>query len=191
MTANDLFSFLDPTADDNDDAMVQDAPEAEATTSAPDRPATPSNLKRKADTNSPNSELNIEADQKRPRMDSPNPIVLDDFETEAKREVAASAGLTGAATEAGSRLELRHQVHLFAIHPLCSSHRFCVYFRFVIKLWSPLDSITLQYQNMYLPPNPTANTNLSSIPSRECRCMRFNGTRVSWCRPILVRERQS
>ncbi|KAJ3723458.1 rRNA-processing arch domain-containing protein [Lentinula guzmanii] len=46
-----------------------------------------------------------------------NPVVLDDFETEAKREVAASAGLTGG-VEAGSRLELRHQVrHQVAVPP--------------------------------------------------------------------------
>ncbi|KXN88677.1 ATP-dependent RNA helicase mtr4 [Leucoagaricus sp. SymC.cos] len=51
-------------------------------------------------------------------MGSPNPVVLDAFETEAKREVAASAGLTGATTEAGSRLELRHQVrHQVAVPP--------------------------------------------------------------------------
>ncbi|EKM75469.1 hypothetical protein AGABI1DRAFT_46451 [Agaricus bisporus var. burnettii JB137-S8] len=51
-------------------------------------------------------------------MGSPKPIVLDDFETEAKREIAASAGLTGTTTEAGSRLELRHQVrHQVAVPP--------------------------------------------------------------------------
>ncbi|KAJ7083715.1 hypothetical protein B0H15DRAFT_419711 [Mycena belliarum] len=47
---------------------------------------------------------------KRPRAEAPNPVVLDDFETEAKREVAASAGLTGSSVESGSRLELKHQV---------------------------------------------------------------------------------
>jgi ATP-dependent RNA helicase DOB1 len=39
-------------------------------------------------------------------------MVVDEFETEAKREVAASVGLTGATETAGSRLELRHQVRL-------------------------------------------------------------------------------
>ena len=38
-------------------------------------------------------------------------MTIDEVEIEAKREVAASAGLTGA-VEAGSRLELRHQVSL-------------------------------------------------------------------------------
>lgn len=46
---------------------------------------------------------------KKTRMASPKPIVLDDFETEAKREVAASAGLTGS-VDSGTRLELKHQV---------------------------------------------------------------------------------
>jgi ATP-dependent RNA helicase DOB1 len=53
---------------------------------------------------------------KRKRLDiapaSAPAVVVDEFETEAKREVAASAGLTGATETAGSRLELRHQVRL-------------------------------------------------------------------------------
>ena len=52
---------------------------------------------------------------KKARMASPKPMVLDDFETEAKREVAASAGLTGS-VDTGTRLELKHQVR---------SHVFC------------------------------------------------------------------
>lgn len=47
---------------------------------------------------------------KKPRIVSPQPVVLDDLEIEAKREVAVSAGLTGAQADAGTRLELRHQV---------------------------------------------------------------------------------
>jgi ATP-dependent RNA helicase DOB1 len=39
-------------------------------------------------------------------------VLVDEFETEAKREVAASAGLTGATETAGSRLELRYQARL-------------------------------------------------------------------------------
>jgi len=46
---------------------------------------------------------------KKPRLASPKPVVVDEFEREAKREVAASAGLTGG-VESGTRLELRHQV---------------------------------------------------------------------------------
>ncbi|KAF8841476.1 antiviral helicase [Paxillus ammoniavirescens] len=54
---------------------------------------------------------------KRPRPASPAPVVVDEFQTEAKREMAASGGLTGPVEE-GSRLELRHQVrHQVAIPP--------------------------------------------------------------------------
>lgn len=56
-----------------------------------------------------------EPSHKRPRVEA---IVLDDFETEAKREVNASAGLTGAQTDPNTRLELRHQVrHQVAVPP--------------------------------------------------------------------------
>jgi ATP-dependent RNA helicase DOB1 len=41
-------------------------------------------------------------------------MVLDDFETEAKREVAASAGLTGS-VDIGTRLEIRHQVRYYYV----------------------------------------------------------------------------
>lgn len=108
MNSNDLFSFLDE-APAEDDAMQTDPP-------------TSPKLKRKA--GSPNGhqsprngdvpmqELHNEpgpSAPKKSRMASPKPVVLDDFETEAKREVAASAGLSEA-VEAGSRLELKHQV---------------------------------------------------------------------------------
>jgi ATP-dependent RNA helicase DOB1 len=45
---------------------------------------------------------------KRARIMPLTPVVVDEFETEAKREVAASAGLTGG-VEPGVKLELRHQ----------------------------------------------------------------------------------
>jgi hypothetical protein len=48
---------------------------------------------------------------KRARIESPPPpVVLDEFETEAKREVDASAGLTGSQITAGQKLSLSHQV---------------------------------------------------------------------------------
>lgn len=54
---------------------------------------------------------------KKQRFVSPAPIVLDEVEVEAKREVKVSAGLMSAETdEAGLRLELKHQArHLFNI----------------------------------------------------------------------------
>jgi hypothetical protein len=120
---NDLFSFLEdaPEEDefDNDGEMEVDKP-----TQSPK-----SLQKRKADSVPPSTfEQPGEEDlsngagpsaPKKPRISSPKPIVLDDFETEAKREVAASAGLTGAA-EAGSRLELRHQVCISIIWSTCN-----------------------------------------------------------------------
>ncbi|CAK5275699.1 unnamed protein product [Mycena citricolor] len=103
---DDLFSFLEEGAG-QDDPMPMDQPVAAAP------------LKRKADSPKPTNgkqvvveEENNEAgpsSPKRARVEVTTTVVLDDFETEAKREVAASAGLTGSAVE-GTRLELRHQV---------------------------------------------------------------------------------
>ena len=99
MNSNDLFSFLDETKDgdesDHDEPMDID-------TNPP-----PMN-KRKVDIDSDEENPQVSA-LKKQRLSSPKPVVLDDFETEAKREVATSAGLTGAA-ETESRLELKHQV---------------------------------------------------------------------------------
>jgi hypothetical protein len=47
---------------------------------------------------------------KRPRIASPDPVVLDEFETEAQREVEANAGLTGAEIAEGQKISLSHQV---------------------------------------------------------------------------------
>ena len=115
--STDLFSFLD---DNNDDEILQND---EALMQVDDEASIPQ-LKRKAGSPPADEPSNGVADdtmqqvrvagdevpQKKPRTGSPAPIVLDDFETEAKREVAASAGLTGSTVESGSRLELRHQV---------------------------------------------------------------------------------
>ncbi|TEB25051.1 antiviral helicase [Coprinellus micaceus] len=123
--STDLFSFLD---DNNDDEILQNE---EVSMQVDDEASTPQ-LKRKAgsppadepsngvadDTMQQDRVAGDEAPQKKPRIGSPAPIVLDDFETEAKREVAASAGLTGSTVESGSRLELRHQVrHQVAVPP--------------------------------------------------------------------------
>ena len=115
MNSNDLFSFLEDVPPD-DGAMDTDA--AGSLEELP--------KKRKATfegvtlPRSPNEDLNRQeiSDEpgpsvpKKPRFASPKPVVVDEFETEAKREVAASAGLTGG-IEPGSRLELRYQVHKF------------------------------------------------------------------------------
>ncbi|TFK65981.1 antiviral helicase [Pluteus cervinus] len=77
-------------------------------------------LKRKAD-DAPNPQPANDEDPgppsaKRTKIGSPKAFLLDDFETEAKREVAASAGLTGA-VEVNARLELRHQVRHQVVVP--------------------------------------------------------------------------
>jgi ATP-dependent RNA helicase DOB1 len=109
MNPNDLFSFLDdvPMGDDHHESFGEEIQEVE--------PRVPK--KRKA--NIPAELIPSNGDmiddepgpsaQKKLRMTSPKPVVVDEFETEAKREVAAIAGLTGG-VEGGSRLELRHQV---------------------------------------------------------------------------------
>ncbi|KAI0320481.1 antiviral helicase [Amylostereum chailletii] len=132
MGSDDLFSFLDDAPEDlsdhepNDDSMDVDGP-------APP-PVAKSSKKRRAASGPPSPQRsksplgtlereNAEAgpSTKKARVeveDAPQPVVVDEFETEAKREVAASAGLTGTTEAAGSRLELRHQVrHQVAVPP--------------------------------------------------------------------------
>jgi ATP-dependent RNA helicase DOB1 len=104
----DLFSFLDPTSNNEEPQDIEvDVPERVV-------------QKRKepaADAEGeagPSSANGFEPVTKRPRIEAApdiKPVLLDDFETEAKREVAASASLQ-ASDESGSRLELRHQVSL-------------------------------------------------------------------------------
>jgi ATP-dependent RNA helicase DOB1 len=110
---DDLFSFLDvaPQPDENNGDIDENEMRVDT--------AIAHGIKRKAESSTPptnhESIEDIQAgpsESKKLRMESPNPVLLDDFETEAKREVAASAGLTGT-VEAGSRLELRHQVCLY------------------------------------------------------------------------------
>lgn len=107
MDSNDLFSFLDGVPEDEENGVDEEM-------ESPPENAVP--LKRKAEEDSSSHatpESSKKARTEAPATDSaPNPVILDDFETEAKREVAASAGLTGG-VEAGSRLELRHQVCAF------------------------------------------------------------------------------
>ncbi|RDB26840.1 ATP-dependent RNA helicase mtr4 [Hypsizygus marmoreus] len=126
MNANDLFSFLDESPPEDVDGHDGDAMQIDnaETTTKPTQ-------KRKAD--SPSAQQTAPQDRdahmqdlndepgpsvpKKARISSPKPLVLDDFETEAKREVAASAGLTGS-VDSGTRLELKHQVrHQVAVPP--------------------------------------------------------------------------
>lgn len=111
--APDLFSFLDnvPPEDESDNetlAVKTPIPASvSASTSSQKRKLSPGN----ADVGRlpPAPREAIERPVKRSRAASPVPVVVDEFQTEAKREMAASGGLTGPVEE-GSRLELRHQV---------------------------------------------------------------------------------
>lgn len=130
MNANDLFSFLDDKNNQEDEDMDADA-EGDDDLEMLAEDEAESSRKRKVEEDiatltlqngNPGTNGHIPEDEepvaKKPRVASPKPVVVDEFETEAKREVAASAGLTGAGVEAGSRLELRHQVrHQVAVPP--------------------------------------------------------------------------
>jgi len=124
MTSNDLFSFLDNDNDtDNSDSeiasnvmQVDSVSHAELTRTPPqssERSVPPPELKRRIKS-PPLSEDELPSKRQRLEISSATApaVVVDEFETEAKREIAASAGLTGATEVSGSRLELRHQVRL-------------------------------------------------------------------------------
>ena len=122
MDSTDLFSFLEQAPD----TLENDLDEV-------DMAAIPTR-KRKA---SPSVEQPVQNGEpshsgengvgspshKKQRFASPAPIVLDEVEVEAKREVKVSAGLMGAETdETGSRLELKHQArHLVSMLSLCAN----------------------------------------------------------------------
>lgn len=111
MDSGDLFSFLDETAgqSDSEDVNAMD-------TAQPDQLAKKRKIRSTyaAEPDTRDVEMDNEPgpSTKKSRLSSPKPIVLDEFETEAKREVARSAGLENG-VEAG-RLELKHQVRHFA-----------------------------------------------------------------------------
>jgi len=194
MSANNLFSFLDVPPDDLDEGISLE----HTTEQNSDRPPTPtSSLKRKAQSpklRPPEQDgdhlVDIELTTnavKRARLRSRGPVVLDDFETEAKREITASAGLTGTTTEVGSRLELRHQVGLL-FHVNYPSGQ-CS--RFGTKSLYRLATNILHYLSMFHPQNLIGSTSLNWIPSRGFLSMPYNVTRVCSFRLTLVQERLS
>ncbi|KAI0816866.1 antiviral helicase [Trametes gibbosa] len=126
MDSNDLFSFLADTVQSNDasldadgDVQMRAGPRTKDTTRKR-KAISPPQAKERDGATPPSDNSSAgpsEPGPKKPRLSSPNPVVVDEVEIEAKREVAASAGLTGT-VEAGSRLELRHQVrHQVAVPP--------------------------------------------------------------------------
>lgn len=112
MDPNDLFSFLEdaPPADPPPDADGDVPMQSNGNASKKRKASTPVAAEVNGGTSAHSGSNEAgPSEPKKPRLASPNPVVVDEVEIEAKREVAASAGLTGA-VEAGSRLELRHQV---------------------------------------------------------------------------------
>jgi len=121
MDSTDLFSFLEQAPDalekDLDEVDMVDVPTRK-------RKASPS-VEQVVQNGEPShsSENGVGSpSHKKQRFASPAPIVLDEVELEAKREVKVSAGLMSAeADETGPRLELRHQArHLAGILRLCT-----------------------------------------------------------------------
>ncbi|OBZ78288.1 ATP-dependent RNA helicase mtr4 [Grifola frondosa] len=123
MNGNDLFSFLDEasqateTAQDADGyiPMNVDTQDVKGASSRKRKLRSSNTRMEDEDQLSSGNEAGP-SDVKKQRLASPQPLVVDEVEIEAKREVAASAGLTGT-VEVG-RLELRHQVrHQVAVPP--------------------------------------------------------------------------
>lgn len=123
MDTDELFSFLE---DQNGglEASTSASSAIKMDVDGEGPSGTPSQSKRKrrkqAQTNGSSTPAVVEEEKenqnKKARVKGPSlpgptaqPIVLDEFETEQKREVNASAGLTGQVADS-QRLELRHQV---------------------------------------------------------------------------------
>ena len=104
-----LFSFLEQAPDalekDLDEVDMVDVPRLK-------RKASPS-VEQPVQNGEPSHSVLARAgspSHKKQRFASPGPIVLDEVEVEAKREIKVSAGLMSAETdETGPRLELKHQ----------------------------------------------------------------------------------
>ncbi|CAL1711225.1 unnamed protein product [Somion occarium] len=124
MSSADLFSFLDEAPQDAEIEETYDNAHMDAE-QPKDEDEFPK--KRKADDASPaqpdksSSSMEVDAGPsvpKKPRVASPQPVVVDEVEIEAKREFPVIAGLTPITVDAGARLELRHQVrHQVAVPP--------------------------------------------------------------------------
>jgi len=118
MDSTDLFSFFEQDPDalekDLEDVGMVEVPTRKRKASPPaEHPV--QNGERENGVVSPS--------HKKQRFASPAPIVIDEVEVEAKREIKVSAGLMSAETdEAGPRLELKHQArHLVTILRSCTN----------------------------------------------------------------------
>src|SRR5438477_9913311 len=94
MNANDLFSFLEEIPPENGDVEL-DMMETDPEFPKKRKTGTQGFRSRNGNTAGEVVENEPEPTIKKPRLASPKPVVVDEFEREAKREIAASAGLTG------------------------------------------------------------------------------------------------
>ena len=165
MDSTDLFSFLEQAPD----ALEKDLGEVDMA----DIPT----LKRKA---SPSVEQPVQngglsrsgedgagsPSHKKQRFASPGPIVLDEVEVEAKREIRVSAGLMSAETdETGPRLELRHQarqpVSISSLRTNYNPHRLDIRSLYLQVIH------TFQFPNTSHQQNRRENTNSPLTPSNN------------------------
>jgi hypothetical protein len=196
MNSNDLFSFLDDGQQDNEhnfkhDSMVvgvsksieEPLKKRKATSGRPPSPSARNgdyNWQDPSDTSGPSA-------PKKLRFASPNPVVVDEFETEAKREVAASAGLTGG-IEPGARLELKHQVCGSLISTDLVT---CFACRFDTKLQYHQATIMSQSPIMFLQRNLIENSNSLWTLFKRFPSMLYSVTKAFWYPPIPVLEKLS
>lgn len=176
----DLFSFLD----END---VETTSETQLAANVLHKRKHP-NGTNPVELTGQDSYLDRSGSSKKPRLSSPNPIVLDDFETEAKREIEASAGLTGTA-ETGARLELRHQV----LYTICTDDAISsenLLPRFDIRWPFHLAIPTLPFPSMCHLQSPIGNINLSLILSKRFPSMLYNEMKAFSFLPIRAQEKR-
>ena len=109
METTDLFSFFEQDPDvlekDLEDVGMVDVPTRKRKASPPAEQPVQNGEPSHSGENGV-----VSPSYKKQRFASPAPIVIDEVEVEAKREIKVSAGLMSAETdETGSRLELKHQ----------------------------------------------------------------------------------
>lgn len=197
MDSNDLFSFLDeapPQADsprEADGDVVMKTEGSSNSSSSKKRKAAVQTASPSNGALAPSTENEAgPSEPKKQRLGSPKPVVVDEVEIEAKREVDASAGLMGS-VEAGSRLELRHQVSprglsarplLPPLTPLrrCATRSRC----------RP-GTRTCRSRSTSRPKSPRASTSSRWTRSSRCRCTRSSATRACSCRRTRARGRRS
>ena len=175
MSTNDLFSFLED-GETADDVEMADVPAP----SAPPRKRKAREPAEKHD-GAQGGAMQVDLGEepsavKKPRTTSPGPVVLDDFETEAKREVAPSAGLTGGPAETAP-VQLGHMVR--ERKPLISLQMLISLDRSDTKWPSPQVITISPSLSMFPPQSQIANTSSSSTPSSVSPSTPSSGMRAS------------